>query len=124
MLKNENRLTGLILTSTTFTLAICATITSSIILIILIHHWFHNRIKRDEKNNLYLCIHIYFSVLALSAILLSMNIRTLLGDLNGQSFDSSACIVVGYLTLIHVSAMYMSFVNQVSRIIMEIRLFV
>ncbi|CAF1404135.1 unnamed protein product [Adineta ricciae] len=46
------------------------------------------------------------------SIILSMNIRTLLGDLTGQSFDSSWCLFSGYLALNHVSIMYMAFVNQ------------
>ncbi|UJR12649.1 hypothetical protein I4U23_016823 [Adineta vaga] len=41
-----------------------------------------------------------------------MNIRTMLGDLNGKSFKSSWCIVEGYVAIIHVCTMYFAFVNQ------------
>ncbi|CAF1465617.1 unnamed protein product [Adineta ricciae] len=112
MLQSEAKVIGLILTSITFALTIFAMIISSAVLIALIYQWYHNRIKQDDKIAIYLCIHIYLCMLLVAAITLSMNMRTLLGDLTGQSFDSLWCIFSGYLVLIHISAMYMAFVNQ------------
>ena len=115
MLQNENRIIGLILTSITFALGTFAMIISLTVLLILIYQWYRNRIQKDNKITIYLCIHIYLSLLILAAIVLSMNIRTLLGDLTGQSFDSLWCIFSGYLALNHIYTMYMAFVNQVNR---------
>ncbi|CAF1477494.1 unnamed protein product [Adineta ricciae] len=112
MSQNEAKIIGLILTSITFALTIFAMIISSTVLITLIYQWYHNRIKQDDKITIYLCIQIYLCMLIVAAITLSMNIRTLLGDLTGQSFHSFWCIFSGYLALIHISAMYMAFVNQ------------
>ncbi|UJR07443.1 hypothetical protein I4U23_011729 [Adineta vaga] len=112
MLDNENKKIALILTSFTLVTVIFGTIISSFVLLILIYHCLCNRIKQEDKITVYLCIHIYLSVLILTTIIVSMNIRTLLGDLNGKSFDSSWCIFSGYLALIHISAMYMAFGNQ------------
>ncbi|CAF1461476.1 unnamed protein product [Adineta steineri] len=41
-----------------------------------------------------------------------MNIRTISGDLNGRSADSSWCIFSGYVAVVHLCTMYMAFVNQ------------
>ncbi|CAF1187571.1 unnamed protein product [Adineta steineri] len=45
-------------------------------------------------------------------MLISMNIRSILGDLYNQSFDSSWCIFSGYLAIILLSMLYMNFLNQ------------
>ncbi|CAF1221788.1 unnamed protein product [Adineta steineri] len=45
-------------------------------------------------------------------MLMSMNIRSILGDLYKQSFDSPLCIFSGYLSLLMFSMLYMTFVNQ------------
>ncbi|CAF4012712.1 unnamed protein product [Adineta steineri] len=45
-------------------------------------------------------------------MLISTNIRSILGDLYNQSFDSSWCIFSGYLVLVLLGMLYMTFVNQ------------
>ncbi|CAF1305595.1 unnamed protein product [Adineta steineri] len=45
-------------------------------------------------------------------MLISTNIRSILGDLYNQSFDSSWCIFSGYLALVLLGMLYMTFVNQ------------
>ncbi|CAF1140463.1 unnamed protein product [Adineta steineri] len=45
-------------------------------------------------------------------MLISMNIRSILGDLYNQSFDSSWCIFSGYLASVLFSMLYMNFLNQ------------
>ncbi|CAF4221670.1 unnamed protein product, partial [Adineta steineri] len=45
-------------------------------------------------------------------MLSSMNIRSILGDLYKQSFDSSWCIFSGYLVIVLLGMLYMTFVNQ------------
>ncbi|UJR07282.1 hypothetical protein I4U23_011570 [Adineta vaga] len=103
MLENENKIIGLILTSFNFGFTTFGTIISSIVLLILIYHLYYNRIKEDDKMTIFHCIHIYLSMFILT---------TILGDLNGQSFDSSWCIVSGYIAVIHIYTMYLTFVNQ------------
>ncbi|CAF0915888.1 unnamed protein product [Adineta ricciae] len=112
MLEGENKTIGLILTSITFILTAFATIISLIIIVILIYQWYRKRVKQDDKITIYLCLHIYLCMLILTTIGLSMNIRTFLGDLNGQLFDSLGCIFSGYVVLIHLGKMYIAFINQ------------
>ncbi|CAF1206519.1 unnamed protein product [Adineta steineri] len=45
-------------------------------------------------------------------MLISMNVRSILGDLYDQSFDSSWCIFSGYLASVMLGMLYMTFVNQ------------
>ncbi|CAF1123441.1 unnamed protein product [Adineta steineri] len=47
-----------------------------------------------------------------AAMLISMNVRSMLGDLYNQSFDSSWCIFSGYLALVLVGMLYLNFLNQ------------
>ncbi|UJR07446.1 hypothetical protein I4U23_011732 [Adineta vaga] len=109
MLDNENKKIALILTSFTFGFGIFATIISLLVLIILIYHWFFTGIKQEDKITIFHCIHIYLSMLIFTTIMLTMNIRTILGDLNGQSFNSSSCIVSGYIAVIQLCTMYLAF---------------
>ncbi|CAF1257487.1 unnamed protein product [Adineta steineri] len=45
-------------------------------------------------------------------MLSSMNIRSMLGDLYNQSFDSSGCIFSGYLSSVLLGMLYWNFFNQ------------
>ncbi|CAF0873653.1 unnamed protein product [Adineta steineri] len=45
-------------------------------------------------------------------MLSAMNIRSILGDLYNQSFDSSWCIFSGYLAIILIGMLYLNFLNQ------------
>ncbi|UJR12289.1 hypothetical protein I4U23_016466 [Adineta vaga] len=44
-----------------------------------------------------------------TTITLSMNIQTILGDLSGRTFESSWCIISGYVSLVHLCTMYLAF---------------
>ncbi|CAF0794279.1 unnamed protein product [Adineta steineri] len=45
-------------------------------------------------------------------MLISMHIRSILGDLYNQSFDSSGCIFFGYVAIVLLGMLYMTFINQ------------
>ncbi|CAF1068747.1 unnamed protein product [Adineta steineri] len=44
--------------------------------------------------------------------MISMNVRTILGDLYEQSFKSSWCLFSGYVAIVNFSILYLTFINQ------------
>ncbi len=113
MLNNQTKKVAFVLTSITFGFNIFACLTSCIVFIILIYHLYNIHMKRTDRITVLLCSIIYLATLIYTTILLSMNIRTILGDLYGQSFNSFWCIFSGYLCLISLCMWYITFINQV-----------
>jgi hypothetical protein len=86
---------------------------TSMILTVIIYHFYCKRIKQEDKVTIILCINIYLMILVVTVIIVSFNIQTLLGDLYEQDFNSSWCIFIGYIWGVFLTALYWSFINQV-----------
>lgn len=114
MISNEYGNIATALTWTTLIHSLLACLASYTILAIILYNLFCNHIKREDRVVVVLCAKIYTFLSISSTILLSLNIQTILGDFNGQSFNSSWCIFWGYFSFTMLYMMYMSFVNQVS----------
>ncbi|CAF4183303.1 unnamed protein product [Adineta steineri] len=112
MISDQTKTNGFILSSASLGFSTFACLISSIVFLIIVYHLYYNHVKREDKITVVLCGHIYLAILIYSLILLSMNIRSILGDLYKQSFDSSWCIFFGYLTVVLFSMLTMNFVNQ------------
>jgi hypothetical protein len=87
---------------------------SFIVITASIYHQCHNRLKREEKITLVLSTNIYLFLFIYTTILIATNIQTLLGDVNGNNFDSSWCTFRAYLILAIACALYFTFVVQVN----------
>ncbi|UJR17744.1 hypothetical protein I4U23_004642 [Adineta vaga] len=112
MLDNENKKIGFPLTLLTVIAGIVGCLVSCIVLILIIHNLCYNRSNRQDKIVLILCINIYIWIFMVLIIFTSMNIKTILGDLYGQDFDSSGCIFLGYLSMVSGGLVYITFINQ------------
>lgn len=115
MLTNGTKKIGFVLSLIQFSLNIFAYFTSLMILILLIHNLYKNKIKREDKMGIKLCVNIYIVILIYALILISMNIRTILGDLYDMNFNSLSCILSGYLAVAALYMLYMTFINQVKK---------
>jgi hypothetical protein len=115
MLDNQNKKIGFVLTLITFGHSIFTCLISYIIFIVIIYHFYYNRVKREDKVTVLICANIYLFLSIYTTMGISMNIQTILGDLYGQSFDSSWCMFSGYMSLVTACALFMAFVNQVIR---------
>jgi hypothetical protein len=105
--------TGFILNLITFCINSSTCFISFIILIIILHHFCHTRIRRRDKITVIHCINIYPLLLIYTGTILSFNIQTLLGDLYGLDFSSPWCIFMGYFSPVILSTLYCAFANQV-----------
>ena len=103
---------GLALTLIALVFASFACIVSLAIIILIIYY--HRRLEREEKITLVLSFHIYFFLFIIAALQMSMNIQTLVGDVYGNDFYSTWCILQGYFILVSGTAMYFTFVVQVN----------
>ncbi|CAF1257470.1 unnamed protein product [Adineta steineri] len=112
MINDQIKTTGFILSSVSLGFNTFACLISCIVFLIIIYHLYYNHVKRDDKITVVLCAHIYLTILTCSSMLSSMNIRSMLGDLYNQSFDSSWCIFSGYLSSILLGMLYWNFFNQ------------
>ncbi|CAF0980393.1 unnamed protein product [Adineta steineri] len=112
MINNQTKTNGFILSSVSLGLNTFACVISCIVFFIIIYQLYYNHVKREDKITVVLCGHIYIVVLIYSSTLMSTNIRSMLGDLYNQSFDSSWCIFSGYLVLVLLGMLYKMFVNQ------------
>ncbi|CAF1403863.1 unnamed protein product [Adineta steineri] len=112
MINNQTKINGFILSSVSLGLNTFASFISGIIFLIIMYHLCYNHVKREDKITVVLCGQIYLAILINALILISMNVRSMLGDLYNQSFDSSWCIVSGYLAIVMLGMLYMTFVNQ------------
>ncbi|CAF0987594.1 unnamed protein product [Adineta steineri] len=85
---------------------------SCIILICVIHHLYHNRLQQEDRITFIHCINIYSLVLAYIGIIASFNIQTVLGNLYEYDFNTSWCVVLGYLAPTLACSLFWAFVNQ------------
>jgi len=104
---------GFILNLITFGSNIFTYLMLVIILIIIILHVCSNRLKQEDKIVIGLAINIYSLTLVITAIMISFNIQTMLGDLCEQNFYSSVCMFVSYLVYVLFGELYWTFINQV-----------
>lgn len=104
---------GFVLALIIFCINLLTCLISLVILIFVIHQIFYNRLKQDDKVVINLCAHIYFLIFFFTAIMVSLNIHTILGDLYGKNFNSSWCVLLGYLGPVVFGTLYWIFVNQV-----------
>ncbi|CAF0886144.1 unnamed protein product [Adineta steineri] len=112
MINNQTKTNGFMLSLVSLGFNTFAGLISGIIFLIIIYHLYYNHVKREDKITVVLCSHIYLTILIYSSMLISMNVRSILGDLYNQSFDSSWCIFSGYLAIVMLGMLYMTFVNQ------------
>ncbi|CAF1452816.1 unnamed protein product [Adineta steineri] len=112
MINNQTKTNGFILSSVSLGFNTFACLISCIVFLIILYHLYYNHVKRVDQITVVLCAHIYLEILIYSSLLISMNIRSILGDLYNQSFGSSWCIFSGYLAIILLSMLYMNFLNQ------------
>ena len=82
--------------------------------IVLLTIYYHRRLELEERITLVLSFHIYFFLFIIAALQMSMNIQTLVGDAYGNDFYSTWCILREYFILVSGTAMYFTFVVQVT----------
>ncbi|CAF0781620.1 unnamed protein product [Adineta steineri] len=109
-----NGLVGYILTLISLISASFAVIISFIVILTVIHHQYHNRLKKEEKITLILSTNIYIFFLIFMIVLIEVNIETLIGDVYGNDFDSSLCVFKGYFMASICCTIYHAFVTQVN----------
>ncbi|CAF1187590.1 unnamed protein product [Adineta steineri] len=112
MINDQTKTNGFILSLISLGFNTFACLISCIVFLIIIYHLFYNHVKREDKITVVLCAHIYLTILMYSSLLISMNIRSILGDLYNQSFDSSWCIFSGYVAAVLLGMLYLNFLNQ------------
>ncbi|CAF0762166.1 unnamed protein product [Adineta steineri] len=112
MISDQTKTNGLILSSASLCFSTFACLISCIVFLIIIYHLYYNHVKREDKITVVLCGHIYLTILIYSSTFSSMHIRSILGDLYKQSFDSSWCIFSGHLAIVLLGMLYLSFLNQ------------
>jgi hypothetical protein len=93
-------------------LVVC--VISLMVVAIIIYHQYNNRLKREEKITLALFTNIYLFMLIEIIPIISFNIQTLIGDVYGNNFDSSWCIIRGYFIVLIAFCGYHTFVIQVN----------
>ena len=91
-----------------------ACVISILMVIVIVYHGHHNRLRHDEKLTLTLSVNIYLAVFIYVVTLGATNIETLLGDLYGHNSYSSWCIFKGYWIIVSAYTMYQAFVLEVS----------
>lgn len=105
---------GFVLTAMSLVFVIFASMICFAVIIIIISHQYSHRLEREKKITLVLSLHIYFFLFIFATFQTSMNIQTLIGDIYGSDFYSSWCIFRTYAILVSGTAMYFTFVIQVS----------
>ncbi|CAF1488102.1 unnamed protein product [Adineta steineri] len=96
MINDQTKTNGFILSSVSLSFNTFACLISCIVFVIIIYHLYYNHVKREDKITVVLCSNIYLTILIYSSMLISMNIRSILG----------------YLAIILLSMLYMNFLNQ------------
>ncbi|CAF1140481.1 unnamed protein product [Adineta steineri] len=112
MNSGQTKINGFILSLVSLGFNTFACLISCIVFIIITYHLYCNHVKRKDKITIVLCGHIYLESLIYSSMLISISVRSILGDLYNQSFDSSWCIFSGYLAMILLGMLYLNFLNQ------------
>ncbi|CAF3875972.1 unnamed protein product [Adineta steineri] len=96
MISEQTQVNGFILSSISLGFSTFACLISCIIFLIIIYHLYYNHVKREEKITVVLCSHIYLTIVIYSSMLISMNVRSILG----------------YLAILIFGMLYMNFLNQ------------
>ncbi|CAF4175414.1 unnamed protein product [Adineta steineri] len=96
MINDQTKANGFILSSISLGFNTIACLISCIIFLIIIYHLYYNHVKREDKITVVLCGHIYLAIVIYSSMLISMNVRSILG----------------YLAIIIFGMLYMNFLNQ------------
>ncbi|CAF4194569.1 unnamed protein product, partial [Adineta steineri] len=96
MINNQTKINGFILSSVSLGLNTFACLISCIIFLIIMYHLCYNHVKREDKITVVLCGQIYLAILINALMLISMNVRSMLG----------------YLAIVMLGMLYMTFVNQ------------
>ena len=107
---------GYVLTVLSLIFVLFTCILSALVILIILHHLYHHhrQLKQEEKITLVLFSHIYSFILIFVALLISMNIQTLIDDTFGNNFDSLWCIFRGYSLSVSACIMYNGFLVQVN----------
>ncbi|CAF0803319.1 unnamed protein product [Adineta steineri] len=96
MISEQTKANGFILSSISLGFSTFACLISCIIFLIIIYHLYYNHVKREEKITVVLCGHIYLTIVIYSSMLISINVRSILG----------------YLAIVIFGMLYMNFLNQ------------
>lgn len=95
--------------------ALIACVISLLMVIIIIYHALHNRLRYEEKITFILSTTIYCAVFMYALSLSTMNIDTLLDDLSERELLVPWCMFKGYWIIVSAHTMYYTFVMQVTR---------
>jgi len=114
MISYGHGIVGYVLTFISLIHSSIACVISPMVIAIIVYHQYHNRLKREEKITLVLSANIYLIIFICILQLISFNIQTLIGDVYGNNFDSSSCILRGYFLAVTICAFYHAFVTQVN----------
>lgn len=116
LLNNTTQKIGFGLTSLTLVSSILGFLTSLVIILLIVHYCYSNRLNHESKIILITSLTIYIYYFIVMLMFISVNIQTLLGGFYGISFNSSLCLLIGYLINTIFSALNFAFVNQVYEI--------
>ncbi|UJR29303.1 hypothetical protein I4U23_010517 [Adineta vaga] len=89
-----------------------ACIISMLVFILIIYHYYKDRMKHETRITLILSANIYLLIFLYSITLVMLNIYTIVDDLVEQNFDSIWCKLRGYFVSVMLSALYNAFVVQ------------
>lgn len=113
MNSTEYKTIGHILTWISLIHALTACVISALLVIVIIFHIKHNRLKHEPKIALLLCANIYLVICMYTMILSATNIETLLGGFHSRVYDTW-CIFRGYWITVSAYVLYCTFVMQVN----------
>lgn len=105
---------GFVLTLIAFICALFACIFSLLVVILIIVYQYHRQLEREERIALVLSLYIYFFLFIFASLQMSLNIQTLVGDVYGNDFNSTWCVLRAYFIIVSGTSMYFTFVVQVS----------
>ena len=113
MFSEEHRFLGFLLTSLSIGEIIFACLLTSIVLVLIMFHLFHNRIEQDDRAIIILSINIYLSCLIYMLLFFIFLLRSAIGDIYHIEFDTPGCVFIGYIYAVSLCILYISFTNQV-----------
>ena len=114
MISSVYEIIGHTLTWISLVHALIACVISVLMVVIIICHALHNRLRYEEKFTFILSTNIYLAVLMYALSLSIMNIDTLLDDLAEREPFLPWCIFQGYWIIVSAHTMYYTFVVQVT----------
>lgn len=98
--------------------SIACAISFVVVTVIFWHlHYYSGRTTQEDKIVLLISANIYLFMFLYLLILVLFNIQTLIGDTYGNNFDSTWCIIQGYLCFVTCCGMYQGFIIQVRKIV-------